>query len=361
MPGGRPSPWLRGPAWDLGLISGPGLAASAVALALPPSAALSPALWLALVLGVDVAHVWTTLWRADPAAALARPGRWIGVPLACLGALLGLSWAAPGWFWTVLAYLAIFHFIRQQGGIAAVYRRAEGLPGRGAAARLERGAHAALALLPVLWWHAHLPRQIAWFTADDLLPGLPPALLPPAFAAGGLVVAAHLGQRLRERRWSPGRDLWLLTTAAVWWTGIVFTDHDLAFTLTNVVAHGVPYAALVWHTGNREWSRTGQGPHRPALFSAVALPVFIGLPLLLAFTEEALWDRLVWLERPAIFGSWEPLDALLDGDAPPDALRRALIALLAWPQVSHYVLDGLIWRGGPANPGLAEALGPAPR
>jgi hypothetical protein len=46
-----------------------------------------------------------------------------------------------------------------------------------------------------------------------------------------------------------------------------------------------------------------------------------------------LWDRTVWHERSWLFG---------DGwSGPPRAL---CLAALAVPQITHYVLDGFIWR-----------------
>jgi hypothetical protein len=37
-----------------------------------------------------------------------------------------------------------------------------------------------------------------------------------------------------------GKHLLLITTAATWYVGIVGTDSDYAFTLTNVLVHGIP-------------------------------------------------------------------------------------------------------------------------
>ena len=37
-----------------------------------------------------------------------------------------------------------------------------------------------------------------------------------------------------------------------------------------------------------------------------------------------------------------------------------LVPLLALPQLTHYILDGYLWRLDGTNPGLAAALGVAP-
>jgi hypothetical protein len=61
----------------------------------------------------------------------------------------------------------------------------------------------------------------------------------------------------------------------------------------------------------------------------------------LAFAEELLWDRLVWHDRDWLFGAgWRARD-----------WRWIAVPLLALPQLTHYLLDGLVWRRR-ANPGF---------
>jgi hypothetical protein len=53
------------------------------------------------------------------------------------------------------------------------------------------------------------------------------------------------------------------------------------------------------------------------------------------------WDRTVWQERDWFFGSsWGASE-----------WRIVIAPLLALPQITHYVLDGFIWRRK-SNPGL---------
>lgn len=73
------------------------------------------------------------------------------------------------------------------------------------------------------------------------------------------------------------------------------------------------------------------------------LVMFLGTIWLLAYIEELLWDQTTWHERAWLFGSprsagnWEFL----------------LVPLLAVPQLTHYVLDGLIWKRK-KNPDFAQ-------
>jgi hypothetical protein len=66
-----------------------------------------------------------------------------------------------------------------------------------------------------------------------------------------------------------------------------------------------------------------------------------------AVCEETLWDRLVWHERPEYFGEVFPLSALT---------LVFVVPLLAVPQITHYVLDGFVWRVRSENPVLRREL-----
>jgi hypothetical protein len=60
----------------------------------------------------------------------------------------------------------------------------------------------------------------------------------------------------------------------------------------------------------------------------------LGAAWVIAYAEELLWDRAVWQERAWLFGEGWSLRAW----------RGWLVPLLAAPQLTHYVLDGFIWK-----------------
>ena len=66
----------------------------------------------------------------------------------------------------------------------------------------------------MLWWHVHLPLEFQWFVEGDFITGMPAWVLWPAGGVTAALALAHLTIRLRSRHWSPGRDLWMLATAA---------------------------------------------------------------------------------------------------------------------------------------------------
>lgn len=333
-------PWLQSAAFDSGFILAPPLLAVAVAALLPVELRALEAVplgwWLVLVLGIDVAHVYASLYRSYlvPAARRLHTALLVGVPLACwlVGILAyGLSAAA---FWTVLAYVAVFHFVRQQYGFLRLYSRHEVAPGWRRA--LEAATIYLATLYPLVVWHVE-GRPFVWFTAGDFvdLSGL--AWLSPLVGIVYVLVLVvyafvHAREAVSTGRVNVPKQLVVIGTALAWYVGIVVLQGDLTFTLTNVVAHGLPYLGLVWLVSRREHSQA-EAPLPLWLRSA---PAFVLLLLLLAFAEEWGWDVLVWHERGALFGA--PLAA--------EAWWAVLVPTLALPQFTHYVLDAFIWRRG---------------
>ena len=114
--------------------------------------------WVALVLGIDVAHVYSTLFRTyfdrqelgrHPSALLARPARGLRRRRRCS---ISTARSRSG---ACLAYVALFHFVRQQVGWVAVYRARGGKTSTLDRALDEAAVYSAT-LYPVLHWHAHL-------------------------------------------------------------------------------------------------------------------------------------------------------------------------------------------------------------
>lgn len=364
----RAGPWIWGRGTDLAAFGGSAalaLAVVAIGHATGASDAEVPEwVYLAFILAIDVAHVYATLFRTylDRAELARRPRFYLALPLGAWAVGAALHLASPAWFWRALAYLAVFHFVRQQAGWVAIYRGRAGQ--RGAIDRLLDDAAVYLAAgVPLLVWHATMPRKFAWFVQGDFVaaPWLARAILPleVVYAIVLLLFLARQAQLARATRVVPaGKILVVVTTAIAWWVGIAATDSDLDFTVTNIAIHGVPYLVLLWRYGR---ARRDEAPR--ALGSriiATGLGAFLGLVVALAFLEEMAWDRLVWHDRPWLFGGVgagggaRSLDA---APALPPLLEAALVALLAVPQATHYAIDAFLWRRRDTTPAQARALG----
>src|SRR5262249_13089327 len=133
---------------------------------------------------------------------------------------------------------------------------------------------------------------------------------------------------------------------AIWFGGIVLLDTDVVFTASNVLAHGVPYVALVRRYGASRWRGASSALGR--LFSPRGGGVFLLLLVAAADLEESLWDGLVWHDRESLFP--------LRGFVLSDSALAMVVPLLALPQATHYVLDAFLWKPG-SDPALAARLG----
>lgn len=351
-----PGPWIFGSRIDLGVFLGSAILALALVAAAPRLAvdgALPPWAFLGLVVFVDVAHVYATLYRTyfDRSELARRPVLYGAVPLGCFGVGVALHSLSSALFWTVLAYVALTHFVRQQVGWVAIYRARAGQRSR-FDRLLDDAAIYAGTLYPVLVWHATLPRAFEWFVEGDFLVLPVAALVPIARIAWAVILVAYvvraIQRSLATRVIEVGKHIVVISTAATWYIGIVATNSDFAFTAANVIVHGVPYFALLYMYA-REKSR-----NRSSLVGRIVgrgIVAFIVVLQVLAFTEEMIWDHLVWRSHDSLFGGWFGELVL------SEAALALLVPLLAVPQATHYVLDAVLWRRRETGAAQARAMG----
>jgi len=305
--------------------------------------------WLVFVLGVDVSHVWATLYRVyfDGEEVRRRPLVSVGAPVVAFALSVSAHAISAEFFWRCLAYVAVWHFIRQQTGWMALYGRRAKDDER--TLRFDAIAIWATTLAPIVWWHAHLPRPFWWFKEHDFIAGLPSWGGTVAMAVHAVIIVAWLGFTLSRARTGGVPTGKLLLFAATWITwvgGIVLAADDFAFTVMNVTLHGVPYLGLLFQYAKGRVTEPGAVVIRSILRGGIA--AFLAVLLAIAFMEELLWDNLVWHEHLGVFGNWG-LD-LTDG------LLVLIVPLLSLPQTTHYLLDGFIWKSR-TNPFLAARLG----
>lgn len=351
------SRWLFSAPLDLAVFGGTAVVALALVWLGPHGAGADhePAWsWIVGVLLVDVAHVWSTAFVVylDPAEWRRRPAIYAGVPIACFVAGVALYAWGDGAFWRALAYLAVFHFIRQQYGWVMLYRARNGERDR-FGRWLDGATIYAATLYPLIWWHAALPRAFAWMRDGDFVGGLPREVADVARVIYLALLVAYVvraaAQLVRREPVSWGKHVVVAATVACWYIGIVATDSDYAFTITNVLVHGIPYMVLVFVYARRAAgeaeSRGGASARMLGGGRARAWLVFLASLWLVAYVEELIWDRAIWHDRSWLFGSG--IDV---GDA-----AIVIVPLLAVPQLAHYVLDGILWRRR-SNPRLGRLL-----
>jgi hypothetical protein len=361
----KSQPWIHSAALDSLFILSPPLIVSMTLLLFPDyfnqTEEVPPWIWMSLIVGVDVAHVYSSLYRTyfDREEFSRRSAVYLLTPLFCWAAGAILYSLGALVFWRILAYLAVFHFIRQQYGFMMIYGRGE-RHHPWWLRRFDVLVIYATMLFPLLYWHTHLPRNFNWFIEGDFI-ALPRSVPENLFLGlyGVLLVFYVVKEGLlsaRDRMINFPKNLLVLGTAAAWSIGIIFYNGDLAFTATNVIAHGIPYTALVWIYCHRKWSHSSKekrdtGRLAPQFYSVTFLPLFLGLLFFFAYVEEGAWDILIWRDHPTLFGQWSDLWQVSDHQT-----LSWLVPLLALPQMTHYVLDGFIWRMNRPDSDLKQIL-----
>lgn len=292
--------------------------------------------WVPAILLIDVAHVYATGFRVYFDSEELKRKPWLYALVPALGYVIGVALYSEGemWFWRALAYLAVFHFVRQQYGWVVLYRARLGEKDR-LGLYIDTAAIYLATVYPLIYWHANLPRHFWWFLPNDFttLPQVAVWVVQPFYWLALSLYAAHsLYRRFLKSEVNPGKDIVVVTTAVCWYVGIVTFNSDYAFTVTNVIIHGVPYLALVyWYARSR---RTEIGSGKAYRLLARGPVMFLLTLWLLAYVEELFWHRGMWHERAWLFGgAWDV-----------QSFKMLLVPLLALPQLTHYLLDGFIWR-----------------
>ncbi|MFZ1700046.1 MAG: hypothetical protein WBO10_09310 [Pyrinomonadaceae bacterium] len=290
--------------------------------------------WITAVLLIDVAHVWSTTFRVYFDIEELKRRFWLYLLVPVFGYAVGVALYSEGelLFWKVLAVIAVFHFVRQQYGWVALYRRKLGETSR-ATWWIDAVAVYLATVYPLAFWMTQLPRNFQWFVPNDFvsLPALVETVIFPIYV---LALTAYFAKSIYEYFTTGfiniGKDIVVATTAICWYLGIVWFNSDYAFTVTNIIIHGVPYFALIYVYARMK--RETAGPVYRTLSSHWL--IFLATLWALAYVEELFWHRGVWQDKPYLFGgNWEWGN-----------LKMYLVPLLAVPQLTHYVLDGFIWR-----------------
>lgn len=350
--------WLWGRTIDLTVFGGAAVVALAL-FALGPELSDDGALplwgFLIFVVCIDVAHVWSTLYRTyfDRDELRRRPLLYVGIPTGVLVVGFALHLGSPIWFWRVLAYTAVYHFVRQQIGWVAIYR-ARAIERSPIDRLVDQAAIYASTLFPLAHWHAHAPRAFEWFVEGDFLP-LPALLplLPVLEIVWVLALVAYViraAMHARNGHINVGKHLVVAATALTWYVGIVVAKSDFEFTVANVIVHGAPYFALLYFY-SKERAREG-APMVMRLVARGGIAAFFSIAIAFAFAEELVWDRAVWHARPGLFGG-----IAADGPSLPRVTLALVVAVLALPQGTHYVLDAVLWRRKDTRSAQARALG----
>ncbi|MFT3825060.1 MAG: hypothetical protein QM731_14145 [Chitinophagaceae bacterium] len=346
----KKQPWIDNALLDGAFIIAPPFLSLLVILLFPGifhnEQGISTWWWVVLILCIDVAHVYSTLYRTyfDKETFRQQKNVLIVIPAVALLFAVIVYALSPVVFWRILAYLAVYHFVRQQYGFMRIYSRKEAFSKWNRF--IDKVAIYYATFYPILYWHLHAPRNFNWFVEGDFLYFQAPLLDGIATWLYYLVIAVYLVKEVilvsRQHVFNLPRNLVIAGTFLSWYFGIVYFNGDLAFTLLNVVSHGIPYMALIWIHGRKKATTVQQQSYGKLLsrfFTRYGVLLFIVSLVLFAYVEEGLWDAWVWKEHDTVF----PIFAAINFE-PGKELMAIIVPLLALPQITHYIIDGYIWK-----------------
>jgi len=318
---------------------------------------------VSLVVLIDVAHVYGTLFRTvlDSEATAKNRALFLRAP-PCLfaGTMLVIFAGGEELGWSLLAYYAMYHFAKQPFGILCLYKARKGE--RGAVDhRIDYWTCMAGALIPVLIQHTDENAYfLHWFNnGERLLFYFPNWANIPLYVLYVLVPLFWFGRsllqwRLGVRRVNAGK-IWIMGVQYVSWYIGVLCDHEVRSLAFVNLFHGVSSMVLVYSVVQRRyaaWRKRSPATMqwRDKLCEAmVSSPwPYLAVMVMFAVVEDVSWEVCVYQAYLPQMGVPVPI---------LQAQWRALVtALLMQPQLSHYFLDAYIWRMTPQNPGLKEAI-----
>ena len=291
--------------------------------------------WLFLIVFIDVAHVYATLFKTYFVADEFRKNkrRLLLLPTICFVVGIILFSFGSLVFWSFLAYVAVFHFIRQQYGFMRLYARNE--QKTKFSVFIDNLTIYASTGYPMLYWFFSSERKFNWFVENEFFKFHNSFFLEILFWVYLIIILVYITytiyKSIHNNFFNFPKNAIILGTALSWYFGIVYFNDDLIFTLLNVVSHGIPYMALIYF---REIENKANVNSRvfSYLRSYNAMFIYILILLIIAFSEEFLWEILVWNENISLttfdFSNWQFL----------------IVPLLSVPQFTHYLLDGFIWK-----------------
>jgi hypothetical protein len=301
--------------------------------------------WVLLVLLIDVAHVYSTLFRTylDKEIFEQQKQKLILIPVFALVASIIIHSYSSHLFWRLLAYIAVYHFIRQQYGFMRLYSSKQTETNKWFI-RIDNLIIYAACVLPIVFWHIDSNRNFEWFVQNDFIGLHLPQAKSVIYVLYVIVIGIYVCKEIllykKKQQFNLPKNILVIGTMVNWYFGIIYFNSDITFTIFNVACHGIPYMALVWVYGNKRAAKKPVFAKKVSwLFSYKGAIVFLFTLFFCAYIEELFWDVAVWKEGRAIFAPFKQMQVSLSKE-----LLTVAVCVLTLPQLTHYIIDGFIWK-----------------
>lgn len=280
-----------------------------------------------LIILVDGAHVFSTIFVTyfDKERRDLFRTYLIGIPLMVFTfTLCSLYFLGSMKFYIFLAYAAIFHFMRQQYGWFAIACK-KGQRGPVWISSIDQLSIYSIPIFAVIWKSSYSDPQ-RWFKTGDLF--LIPTWLTDKlhlvfWFITALFILSNLYQIIKLSKINLTKYMIWINTFVSWYIGFVYFNEGFVFLFLLVLHHGLPYLGLIYKT--ERVTKPIRNQKFKYIFALTAMYlVCVGL----SWTE---------ISTPKPFIEIEP--ATIE-----HFLSIAFLALIFTPQVSHYLIDMVIWK-----------------
>jgi len=331
----QPTWWIANRSWDTTFFLGSlatGVLLTVIALAAPSLAI--PATIVAGILLANTHNLVTGFFFLDPenlAYYRKFPHYYFTVPLALLGAAMGITVAAPVLAFILHVFFTNWHVIRQSVGIQKLYL------GRAKTSDTDRNLDATLIYAGGVILNAFALWKFGVLSGTSPLATVE-THAAVAFPTGGAValLGAVLAARVLWLGWRAGRVAWQrlgfgLTGIAMYSPYLVLDNFACAF-MACLLPHYMQYHGIFWLVGQNKY--TGNPRYADSWVGRLAkdFRVWIGLVLLAACA-------MALLRAPHFLAEKSP--ALLAAYRTPVFLTLGAFYGLGW---MHFYLDGLLFR-----------------
>lgn len=314
----------------------------------------SPVWFFVFAIVFDVGHVWWTLYRGYLQNHIFSK-HWrllIGVPIFSVITLAILTSIKVPWYdpfyvpLAFLAYIAVFHFIKQQVWFVLLYGKMdENLDTMEYISRkIDTIITWVVTGFPFLYWIMHYETvSLTWFTPWEYI--FLSSIVPKTELIWIIYVIwcilYIIFQILLIFRWvqpNPLKYLYIIGTAYIWYNGMVTYNSIIIFWFGNILLHGLNYYGIIigstYHNSN--YGKLIQSIKKSWIlyFSMIIICSLI----LFGYIEEFFWNQFIWREKTIIFSDffyniWYNQSILI-----------LIVSILGSIQLTHYILDRYIWR-----------------
>lgn len=278
---------------------------------------------------VDGSHVYSTYLVSYGDKDMYRQLKPLlyGIPLALIASAFTLQYIGhQQYFYYFLAYLAAVHFIRQEFGWMKIATHFDS-QAPGWLNKLDVWSSYGMTILPMLYVTRKEGINNFWYQKGDLF-FTPDIIAHTAinlyWPVVGLFVAGNAYHAYKTRRLNLSKYLVAINTFFGWYMSKVYVQNIYLAVWLMIFHHGLPYYFIVFKTErvskNISWLQ-GLGRFKyPAIYAGCVL-VFFGF-----LWSHAMNPYAASMRSSSLF------------------LKSLIYAIAVTPQMTHFILDGYIWK-----------------